>query len=423
MKKKAKSGNKGWNFDTRAIHQGNNPDRAQGSCQVPIYQSAAFRYDSGEELSEAFAGKSAGCIYQRMGNPTSTALEERLADLEGGAKALVFSSGMSAITGSVLTLVRPGDEVVCAKNLFLSTYGFFVRFLARFNVRARLVDTSSPENFRAAINEKTRLIYLETIGNPGMDVVDQAAVCKLAHAASVPVLVDNTLATPYLFNPIKAGADVVIHSTTKYLNGTGSAVGGAVVDAGNFNWKSKRFPDFAAAVKKAGKLAFFERLFREVYITLGFYQAPFHSYLTLLGSESLGLRMERHLRNAEKLAAFLEKHPKVKWVNYPGLKSSAFHLAAKKQFRGRGFGSMLTFGLKDQRQCFKLIKNLELCYHLANLGDSKTLVIHPYSSQYVSFAEEEKAKLGITPGMVRVSVGIEHARDIIADFEQALGKI
>jgi O-acetylhomoserine (thiol)-lyase len=414
---------KKWRFDTLAVHLGNQPEKWQGASQPPIYQCASHRYETAEELSDVFAGKTPGYIYQRMHNPTSRVLEERIAGLEGGAKALVFASGMSAITNAVLALVRSGDEVVSGDSLFLTSYNFFTKLLPRLGVKARLVDTSEPGNFRAAINEKTRAVYVETIGNPRMDVPALREICKLAHNEGVPVLVDNTLATPYLFRPIEAGADIVIHSTTKFLNGHGSAVGGAVVDSGRFNFRSRRFPDFADSVKRAGKLAFYDKLWREVFISLGAYQSPFHSYLTLLGLETLGLRMERHLANAQKLARYLEDHRKVKWVNFPGLKSSPYYKIARRQFKGKGFGSLLTFGLKDQAQCFKLIRNLKLCYHLANLGDAKTLVIHPYSSQYVSFSEQARKELSIQPGMIRVSVGIEAGEDIIGDFEQALKKI
>jgi O-acetylhomoserine (thiol)-lyase len=256
-----------------------------------------------------------------------------------------------------------------------------------------------------------------------MDVPDIKAICKLANNEGIPLAVDNTLATPYLFKPIEAGADIVLHSTTKFLNGHGTAVGGVAIDAGKFNWRGKRFPDFADAVKRAGKLAFSDKLWREYLIIFGGFQAPFHSYLTLIGLETLALRMKRHLDNAMKLAKFLEAHPKVKWVNYPGLNSSKYHRTAKKLFENKGYGALLTFGLKDQAQCFNLIRNLKLCSNLANLGDAKTLVIHPYSTQYVSFPEQEKQALEIKPEMIRVSVGIEAFEDIKEDFEQALARI
>jgi len=330
---------------------------------------------------------------------------------------------MSAITNAILTLVRAGDEVVSGNSLFLTSYNFFMKLLPKFGAKVRLVETSDPENFRAAINQKTRAVYLETIGNPRMDVPGQKEICKIAHNQGIPVVVDNTLATPYLFRPFEAGADIVIHSTTKFFNGHGSAAGGAVIDSGKFNFRGKRFPDFEDSVKRAGKLAFFDKLWREVFISLGGYQSPLHSYLTLLGLETLGLRMERHLENAQKLARFLDGHARVKWVNYPGLKSSPYHRIAREQFKGKGFGSLLSFGLKNQEQCFKLIRNLKLCYHLANLGDAKTLVIHPYSSQYVGFSEQARKELFIKPEMIRVSAGIEAVEDITEDFEQALGKI
>lgn len=414
---------KNWRFDSLAIHSGNRCQDWLGASQVPIYQSAAYRYDTGEELSQCFAGEKPGFIYQRMHNPTSRVLEDRIAELEGGKKALVFASGMSAITNTVLALTRAGDEVISGNSLFLSTYIFFARILPRYGIRTHFVETDDPENFREKLNSKTRLIYLETIGNPRMDVPDIKAICKLANNEGIPLAVDNTLATPYLFKPIEAGADIVLHSTTKFLNGHGTAVGGVAIDAGKFNWRGKRFPDFADAVKRAGKLAFSDKLWREYLIIFGGFQAPFHSYLTLIGLETLALRMKRHLDNAMKLAKFLEAHPKVKWVNYPGLNSSKYHRTAKKLFENKGYGALLTFGLKDQAQCFNLIRNLKLCSNLANLGDAKTLVIHPYSTQYVSFPEQEKQALEIKPEMIRVSVGIEAFEDIKEDFEQALARI
>ena len=366
-----------WKFETNQIHGANDRENCLGASRAPIYQSVAHRYGTGEELSEVFAGKKPGFIYQRMHNPTSQALERRIAALEGGPKALVFASGMAAITNTILALTRAGDEVVSANSLFLSTYIFFARFLPRYGIKARLVESDDPKNFQDRINSKTRLIYLETIGNPRMDVPDLRAICKIAHKEGIPVAVDNTLATPYLLRPIEAGADIVLHSTTKFLNGHGTAVGGAVVDSGRFKWNRKRFPDFADSINRAGSLAFSDKLWREYLVLLGSCQAPWHSYLTLIGIETLSLRMERHLSNAAKLAKFLEAHPKVKWVNYPGLASSKYHRAAKKLFAGKGFGALLTFGLKNQKQCFNLIRNLKLCYNLANLGDAKTLVIHP----------------------------------------------
>jgi len=413
-----------WQFDTLAVHLGNRPEQWQGATQAPIYMSVSHRYRSAEELSEVFAGKRPGYIYQRMHNPTSRVLEDRIAGLEAGAKCLVFASGMSAITNTILTLAPAGSELIAGNSLFLSTYIFFTKFLPRFGVKVHLADSSRPSEFKARLNSRTRAIYLESIGNPGMDVPDLKEICQLAHEQGVPVVVDNTLATPYLLRPIDCGADIVIHSTTKFLNGHGSAVGGAVVDAGKFDYASRRFPDFKDAVKRAGKrLAFFDKLWRDVFIVLGACQSPFHSFLTLLGIETLALRMERHLANAALLAEFLENHPKVKWVNYPGLKSSRFHKVARKEFAGKGYGSLLTFGLSSQAQCFKLIRSLKLCSNLANLGDAKTLVLHPYSSQYVSFAEDTKKALAIKPEMIRVSVGIEAIDDLIGDFSQALKKI
>jgi len=410
-------------FETRSIHSGNCPKEWLGATQAPIFQSAAFKFETAEGLSLAFSGKRPGFIYQRLHNPTSEVLAQRLADLEAGKKALVFASGMSAITNTILTLVRAGDEIISGKSLFFSTYLFFTRFLPRFGVKAHLLETAQPKNFQDKINKSTRLIYLETIGNPAMDVPDIKAISQIAHKAKIPLVVDNTLATPYLFKPIEQGANLVVHSTTKFLNGHGSAVGGAVIDGGNFNWASERFPDFKEARKRAGSLAFWDKLWREVFVILGSYQAPVHSYLTLLGLETLSLRMEKHFKNALELAKFLKAHPKVSWVNYPGLVSSPYHKTATRLFSGKGYGALLCFGLKSQSQCFKFINNLKVCYNLANLGDAKTLVIHPYSTQYISFSEKEKAELGIKQELIRVSVGIEDIEDVVDDFRQALKEL
>ena len=411
-------------FDSRVIHAGQAPDQWQGATLPPIFQSASHCHPTAENLSDTFAGKTSDHIYMRLTNPTNRVLEEKMAALEGGRGAVFMASGMAAITNSCMALLRAGDEFVCGNSLFMSTYLLFKNVFAKYNITARMVESTDLEALAAAINDKTRFIYLETIGNPKMDVPDLEKVAHLAHAHGLPLIVDNTLASPYLCRPIELGADLVIHSTTKYLSGHGDAVGGVVVDGGNFDWEaSGRFADMRPFIDRKGPLAGLDRIWREHHINFGTTPAPLHAYLTMVGLDTLALRMERHLANAMQVAEFLQSRPEVAWVNYPGLADHASHAVAESQFDGKGFGGLLAFGLKDQEACFKFINGLKMVYHLANLGDCKSLVIHPYSSQYVSFAEEIKTGLGITPDLVRLSVGIEAAPDIIGDLGQALARL
>lgn len=409
-------------FNTQVVHAGFNPSDWQGATLPPIFQTTAHRHETAESLSDTFAGRSSEHIYARLTNPTNRVLEQKLAALEGGKAAVFMASGMAAITNACLALLRAGDEFVCGNSLFMSTYVLFANVFKKYGITARFIESTDLAAMEAAINDKTRFLYLETIGNPKMDVPDLRLAAELAHRHGLPLLVDNTLATPYLCRPLELGADVVIHSTTKYLSGHGDATGGAVIDGGNFDWRGGRFADFGIFVERKGELAYIDRVWRELHINFGTTAAPLHAYLTMLGLDTLALRMERHLANAEKVARFLAGRPEVEWVNYPGLAAHPQHGPAKKQFGGSGFGGMLTFGLKDKAACFAFIRNLKLVYHLANIGDCKSLVIHPYSSQYLSFAEETRQSLSITPDLLRLSVGIEAAEDIIADLAQALEK-
>ena len=411
-------------FSSRVIHEGMTPSEWGGATLPPISQSAAHRHETAENLSQTFGGKTTDHIYMRLTNPTNRVLEKKLASLAGGAGAVVMSSGMAAISNACLALLRAGDEFVSGRSLFMSTYILFANVFKKYGITVRLVDPLDLAAIEAAITEKTRFIYLETIGNPGMDVPDLAATAALAHRHGLPLLVDNTLASPYLCRPLELGADVVIESTTKYLSGHGDACGGVVIDGGNFDWAgSGRFPDFKPFIDRKGPLAFLDKVWREQHINFGTTQAPLHSYLTMLGLDTLALRMERHLANAQEVATWLANHPKVKWVNYPGLPSSPSHGVANRQFGGLGFGGVLAFGLADQEQCFRFINGLKMVYHLANLGDCKSLVIHPYSSQYLSFTEELRQQLAITPDLIRLSVGIEAVEDIKADLAQALAAL
>jgi len=411
---------KPFRFHTQVIHAAQVPEDWQGATVAPIFQTASHLHETAENLSQTFAGKKADHIYLRLTNPTNRTLEEKLSALEGGLGAVVMSSGMAAVSNACMALLRSGDEFVAGNSLFMSTYILFTNIFKKYGITARLVESTDIDAIETAINGKTRFIYLETIGNPKMDIPDLARVAKIAHQHEIPLLVDTTLATPYLCRPLELGADIVIHSTTKYLSGHGAATGGVVIDSGNFTWSENRFPDFTPFIDRKGPLAYLDKVWREHHINFGTTQAPLHSYLTMIGLDTLALRMERHQSNTMAVARYLNQRPEVTWVNYPGLTDHPSHETARKLFGEKGFGGMLTFGLKDQNTCFTFINNLKLIYHLANLGDCKTLVIHPYSSQYVSFDDPTREKLSIAPDMIRLSVGIEAVEDICEDLGQAL---
>lgn len=414
---------KSYSFHTRVIHAAQTPQGWQGGTLAPIFQTASHSHETAENLSETFAGMTTDHIYMRLTNPTNRILEEKLTSLEGGKGAVVTSSGMAAIANSCMALLREGDEFVTGNSLFMSTYILFANVFKKYGITARFVESTDLEAIKRAINDKTRFVYLETIGNPKMDIPDLAQVAEIAHGHGLPLVVDNTLPTPYLCRPFELGADVVIHSTTKYLSGHGDAVGGVVIDGGNFPWAGDRFPDFQPFIDRKGPLAFLDKVWREHHINFGTTQAPLHSYLTMIGLDTLALRMERHIGNAYEVARYLKERPELTWLNYPGFEDHPSHSTASKQFNGKGFGGMLAFGLKDQKACFRFIKELKMIYNLANLGDCKTLVIHPYSSQYVSFEESTRQELSITEDLVRLSVGIEAVEDICADLGQALDKV
>ncbi len=412
-----------YRFDTEVIHQGLGDNSWEGATLPPIYQSASHRHESAEGLSDTFGGLTSEHIYMRLSNPTNRFLEEKLANLESGAGAVVMSSGMAAISNACMALLRAGDEFVASNSLFMSTYLLFTRVFKKYAIKAKLVDTKDLNAVVHAINDRTRFIYCETIGNPGMEIPDIEALAALAHKYGLPLIIDNTLASPWLFRPLEHGADIVLHSTTKFLSGHGAAPGGVVIDGGKFSWNSSRFPDFKPFVERKGNLAYLDKMWREHHINFGTTQAPFHSFLTALGLDTLALRMERHMENSLKVAGFLKSQKKISWVNYPGLENHSCHGLAMKQFQGKGFGSMLTFGLRDQASCFRFINSLKLILQLANLGDCKTLVIHPYSTQYRSFEEAERQELSIFPDMIRLSVGIEAWEDICDDINQALERL
>jgi O-acetylhomoserine (thiol)-lyase len=413
----------GYQFHTLVIHAAQSPEDWQGATLPPIYQTASHLHPTAENLSQTFAGMTTDHIYMRLTNPTNRILEEKLTTLEGGQGAIVMGSGMAAIANVCLALLRAGDEFVTGNSLFMSTYLLFTGVFKKYGITARLVESTDMEAIEKTINSHTRFVYLETIGNPKMDIPDLAQVANIAHRHGIPLLVDNTLATPYLCRPFELGADVVIHSTTKYLSGHGSAMGGVVIDGGSFDWSQKRFPDFKPFIDRKGPLALLDKVWREHHINFGTTQAPMHAYLTMIGLDTLALRMERHMANALEVARYLRKRPEVRWINYPGLEDHPSHSTALKQFGDHGFGGMLAFGLKNEECCFQFINGLRLIHNLANLGDCKTLVIHPYSSQYVSFDDPTKDHLSITDDMIRLSIGIEDIGDICEDLGQALDRI
>jgi len=407
-------------FSTRVVHHTRPVAEWQGATLPPIFQTAAFAHDTAENLSNAFAGENADPIYSRLTNPTNHALEKVLAGLEGGAGAIVMASGMAAVANTCMALLRAGDEFVTGTSLFMSTYQLFAGIFKKYGITVRAVNPLDLDAVNDAVTDKTRFVYIETIGNPVMDVPDIRALADLAHGHGLPLVVDNTLGTPFLCRPLELGADAVIHSTTKYLCGHGAAMGGVVIDGGTFDWTQERFADFAPFVERKGRLALLDRIWREHHINFGTTQAPLHSYLTLIGIDTLALRMERHVANAMVVARFLANRAEVAWVNYPGLDNHPCHAVAARQFEEKGFGGLLTFGLKDPAACPGFINRLKLVLHLANLGDCRSLAIHPFSTQYVSFDDATRKKLAIGPEMVRLSVGIENPDDVCADIAQAL---
>lgn len=405
-------------FDSLLIHGGMEAGPA-GSTSVPIVQSSSFAYGSAEELEDVFRGRAVGQVYTRLGNPTTEALEKRLALLEGGGAALATASGMAAITTAVLTILRAGDEILSSSSLFGGTFSLFRDTLSNYGITVRFVDPLDLNGMRNAITERTRLLFVETIGNPKLDVPDIPALASIAHEAGLPLLVDATVTTPYLATGAQLDADIVVHSTSKYINGTGTTIGGVIVDRGVFNWNSPRFPHFEAFHKRYRQFAFTARARKLVHKDVGACAAPFNSYLLTEGLQTLALRMERHCSNALDLARFLDGHPKVAWVSYPGLPDSPQHGVATRLYGGR-YGGLLTFGTGDKATAFKVINALRLAKNLANIGDAKTLVIHPASTICADYTTAEKQLMGVTEDLIRVSTGIEDPRDIVEDFRRAL---
>ena len=416
-------------FATLALHAGQVPDSATLARAVPIYQTSSYVFKDSEHAANLFGLKEFGNIYTRIMNPTTDVLEKRLAELDGGVGALGVASGQAATTYAVLNITQAGQNLVSTNFLYGGTYNLFHYTLPKLGITVKFVDSSDPENVRQAIDADTRLVYTESVGNPKNNVDDFEAIGKIAHEAGIPFVVDNTVTTPYLFRPLEHGADIVVYSLTKFIGGHGTSIGGAVVDGGRFPWNNGKFPELTEPDPSYHGLNYWEALGNLSYILkmrltllrdLGAPLSPFNSFLFLQGLETLHVRMQRHVENALKVAEWLEKHPLVTWVNYAGLASHKDHNRAKK-YLPKGTGAIIGFGIKGGVEAGKkFIDSVKLLSHLANIGDAKTLVIHPASTTHQQLSAEEQVATGVTADFIRISVGIEEVNDIIADIDQAL---
>lgn len=412
-----------WDFQTRAIHDGVEKDPVTGATTAPIYQTSSFEYDSIQDLSDVFHGRQFGYQYSRVTNPSITAFESRVTALHNGARGSVgVSSGMAAVTTALSALCGAGDEIVLAKSLFGGTYYLMRHFFENFGVVCRFVDTTDLSQYEAAINEKTAAVFLETIGNPRLDVPNISAIADIAHSHNVPLVVDSTVTTPYLFDGKAHGVDVLTYSVTKYMCGSGTTVAGVVTDTGNFDWRKSKSTRIQEAGKKFGELAFLGRCRRQICSNTGCILSPFNAFISALGFDTLSLRMDKHCSNAQKLAEFFESHPKVEVANYPGLQSNADHAVATQQFGG-SYGGLVTLRVGSKDAAYKVIDATKIARTLVNIGDTKTLVVHPQSTIYRDFTEEEAADAGVYTDLIRVSVGLENAADLIKDFDQALSAV
>ncbi|MDQ2084861.1 homocysteine synthase [Herbivorax sp. ANBcel31] len=424
--------NRKLNFDTLQVHAGQEPDPTTGSRAVPIYQTTSYVFEDAQHAENLFALKEPGNIYTRIMNPTNDVLEKRIAALEGGAGALAVASGSAAITYAVLNIAESGDEIVSASTLYGGTYNLFSVTLPKYGVKTTFVDPDEPENFRKAINQKTKAIFIESIGNPGANLIDIEKVAKIAHENGLPLIVDNTFGTPYLIKPFDFGADIVVHSATKFIGGHGTSIGGLIVDSGKFDWKaSGKFPGLTEPDPSYHGVKYFEALGPLAYITKARVQllrdtgaaiSPFNSFLLLQGLETLSLRVEKHVLNTKKIIEFLKSHPNVSWVNYPGIKESKYYELSQKYFP-KGAGSIFTFGIKGGiESAKKFIDSLQVFSLLANVADAKSLIIHPATTTHGQLSEQEQKDAGVTPEQIRISIGIEDAEDLIYDLDQALKK-
>ena len=417
-----------YGFNTRQLHSGQKPDPTTGSRAVPIYQTTSYQFKSTEHAANLFALQEFGNIYTRIMNPTTDVLEQRLADLEGGVGALATASGHAAQAQAILTLCGAGDHIVTSSRLYGGTYNQFAYTFPRIGIDVTFVDPTDLGGFERAIRPNTKILYGETLGNPDIAVFPFDEIAVLGRKHAIPIMIDNTFATPYLCRPFEWGANIITHSTTKFLGGHGTTIGGAIVDGGNFDWTSGRFPNFTTpdpsyhGLKYAdlGAPAFILKSRVQILRDMGGCQAPINSWLTLQGIETLSLRMDRHVANAERVASFLQAHGRVSWVMHPSLSSHPDHQRAKK-YLPKGAGAVLGFGIKGGVPAGKkFIEALQLFSHLANVGDAKSLAIHPATTTHSQLADEELPKAGVSPDLVRLSVGLEDIEDILWDLEQAL---
>jgi O-acetylhomoserine (thiol)-lyase len=414
---------------TKALHAGHEPDPTTNSRAVPIYQTSSYVFNSSEHAANLFSLAEMGNIYTRLMNPTTDVLEKRLAELDGGVGALAVASGTAAINLAILNLAKAGDNIISTRYLYGGTYNMFNYTLKRMGITVKFVDSSNPENVARAIDANTRAVFSETIGNPKNNVDDFEAIARIAHDNGLPFIVDNTVATPFLFKPFEHGADIACYSLTKFIGGHGTSIGGAVVDSGKFDWSSGRFEEYTTPDPSYHGLVYYEALGAMAYILkmrltllrdMGPCISPFNSFQFLQGLETLHVRMPRHCENAIKVARFLEGHASVEWVNYPGLESHPDYDRAQR-YLPAGQGAILGFGIKGGREAgAKFIDSVKLCSHLANIGDAKTLVIHPASTTHQQLSDAEQIASGVSPDYIRVSVGIEDVQDIIEDLDQAL---
>jgi O-acetylhomoserine (thiol)-lyase len=418
-------------LETLCLHAGQLPDSATGSRAVPIYQTTSYVFDDADHAASLFNLQTFGNIYTRLMNPTTAVLEERMAALEGGRAAVATASGMAAEMSAVLTLVESGDHIVSASTLYGGTYSLFDVNLRKLGIETTFVHPDEPENFRAAIQKNTKLLYAETLGNPVINVLDIQAVADIAHDAGLPLMIDNTFPSPYLCRPIEHGCDIVVHSATKYIGGHGTSMGGVIVESGKFPWDNGNFPSMVEPSKGYHGVRFYEtfgdfgytmKVRCEVLRTFGAALSPFNSFLLIQGLETLPVRMDRHCENAMAVAIFLRDHPRVPWVNYPGLPDNRYYALGQK-YMPKGVSSILTFGVKGGREAgVKFIEAAQFMSHLANVGDAKTLIIHPASTTHRQLSEQDQIAAGVTPDMIRISVGLESIDDILWDIDQALAK-
>ncbi len=423
---------KNYSFDTLQVHAGQTPDPVTGSRAVPIYQTTSYVFEDTDHAADLFALRKPGNIYTRIMNPTTDVFEQRIAALEGGVGALAVASGSAAITYAVLNIAGTGDNIVAAGTLYGGTFNLFAHTLPKLGIQVSFADPDDPENFRKEINEKTKALFVESIGNPGINPVDIERIAAIAHENGLPLIVDNTFATPYLLRPIEYGADIVVHSATKFIGGHGTSIGGVIVDSGKFDWQgSGRFPGLTEPdpsyhgvryVQDVGAAAYIIKARVQLLRDTGACISPFNAFLLLQGLETLSLRVRKHIENTSAIIEWLLKQPEVTWVNYPSLESSPYYALAKK-YLPKGAGSIFTFGIRGGLEAGKkFINSLELFSHLANVADAKSLVIHPASTTHQQLDAPSRAKAGVTDDMIRVSVGIEDAQDLIQDLEQALKK-